>query len=242
METKEAPWSLHPTYAQILDVLDTMNAGLLARTVEGRILFANDRMLSWLGYSPAELEGMNVRDLVPDDLKPDIEDELSQVHSGDERLRIGVMKRKGGRTLPIVTCPHLLRSGETITAVVAIILDLGEIQTAHRMGSTQSSGLAESLERIAREIQTISLFAGAGDAGQIPHDHPDIAELSPREREILTELVAGMRVPAIAEKLFISPHTVRNHLKSMYRKLEVPDQNGLIEKIRSLGRRDEGPR
>jgi DNA-binding CsgD family transcriptional regulator len=41
-------------------------------------------------------------------------------------------------------------------------------------------------------------------------------------------------VPAIAKKLFISPHTVRHHLKSMDRKLDVPDQNALIERMRSL--------
>ncbi len=242
METKDGPWSIQPTYSQILGVLDTMNAGLLVRTVEGQIIFANDRMLNWLGYSPAELEAMNVRELLPDELQAGIEEELAQIHSGDERLRIGIMKRKGGRTLPIVFCPHLLRSDDTITAVVSIVMDLGEVQTAQRVGNSQASGLAGSLERIAREILTISLFAGDADVGDIPHDHPDIAQLSPREREILSKLLAGLRVPTIAEKLFISPHTVRNHLKSMYRKLEVSDQNALIQKIRSLGRTGEDSR
>jgi two-component system nitrate/nitrite response regulator NarL len=64
-------------------------------------------------------------------------------------------------------------------------------------------------------------------------DHPDVAVLSGREREILSELVTELRVPAIAKKLFICPHTVRKHLESMYRKLEVPDQASLIERIRS---------
>ena len=240
MDSQDGPWSIHPTYAQMLDVLDTMNAGLLVRTVEGHVVFANDRMLHWLGYSPAELEGMHVLELMPDDLRPNVEEEMSQIHSGDERLRIGVMKRKGGRTLPILFCPHVLRNDDVITGVVSVVMDLGEVQTAHRVGTGPTSGLAHSLERIARELQTISLFAGAADVGSIPHDHPDVAHLSPREREILTKLLAGLRVPAIAEKLFISPHTVRNHLKSMYRKLEVPDQNGLIEKIRALGRRAGG--
>lgn len=242
METNEGPWTIQPSYSQMLNVLDTMNAGLLVRTVEGQIIFANDRMLHWLGYTPAELEGMNVRELMPEELIPGIEEEISQIHSGDERLRIGIMKRKGGRTLPIVFCPHVLRNDDTINAVVSIVMDMGEVQTAQRVGSSQTSGLASSLDRIAREIQTISLFAGAADIGDIPHDHPDIAQLSPREREILTKLLSGLRVPAIAEKLFISPHTVRNHLKSMYRKLEVPDQNGLIEKIRSLGQKQDDSR
>ena len=41
-------------------------------------------------------------------------------------------------------------------------------------------------------------------------------------------------VPAIAEQLGISPHTVRNHLKSIYRKLEVQTQSDLIRFVRGL--------
>jgi len=240
METEDSAWSIHPTYAQVRDVLDTLNAGLLLRTVEGRILFANDRMLHWIEYTAEELDGQNFRMLIPDELLPAMEEELREIHSGDERLRVGVLKRKSGRTLPVVFCPHLLKKGEDTIAVVAIVMDLGEVQTARRVDGGPGGALGESLQRIAGELQTISLFAGSSSVGEIPHDHPDIAQLSPREREILAELIAGLRVPAIAEKLFISPHTVRNHLKSMYRKLDVSDQTALIERIRGLGR--ERPR
>lgn len=233
METSKGEWSLDPTYAQIQDVLDTLNAGVLVRTVAGQILFANDRMLHWVGYTPQELDGLDVRTLIPEELHEHMEVELEEIHSGDERLRISIMRRKDGRTLPVVICPHLLRQNDEISAVVTVVLDLGEVQTARRVDGKPPSGLAAKLQHIASEIQTISLFAGSAGVGTIPADHPDIALLSPREREILSELVAGLRVPAIASKLFISPHTVRNHLKSMYRKLDVSDQASLIERIRS---------
>lgn len=55
--------------------------------------------------------------------------------------------------------------------------------------------------------------------------------LSPREREIATLLLAGLRVPAIARRLFLSPHTVRNHLKSVFRRLGVGSQSQLIELV-----------
>lgn len=235
METSESAWSVHPTYAQIQAVLDTLNAGVVVRTVAGQILFANDRMLHWVGYTPEELDGQNVRILVADELHDQVEDELQEIHSGDERLRISIMKRKDGRTLPVVFCPKLLQRDGEIVAVVAVVLDLGEVQTARRMDGAPESGLAGSLNRIAGELQTLSLFAGSQNVGQVPWDHPDIALVTPREREILAELLAGRRVPAIAKELFISPHTVRNHLKSMYRKLDVPDQAALIERIKSLG-------
>lgn len=113
-------------------------------------------------------------------------------------------------------------------------MDLGEVQTARRLPGGPQSGLADGLQRIAGELQTLSLFAGSAGIGDVPADHPDISLLSPREREILSELVAGLRVPTIASKLFISPHTVRNHLKSIFRKLDVSDQASLIKRIRSL--------
>lgn len=239
MEKSEGEWSVHPTYAQIRAVLDTLNAGLLLRTVEGRVLFANDRLLQWLDYTAQELDGRDVRTLIADDLLDSAEEEFREIHSGDERLRIGVLKRKSGRTLPVVFCPHLLKNGEETIAVVSLVMDLGEVQTAHRVGATpedaREGGLAGALQRIAGELQTISLFAGAPSIAGISPDHPDLTSLSPREREILGELVGGLRVPAIAQKLFISPHTVRNHLKSIYRKLDVSDQNALIERIRGIG-------
>lgn len=233
MEYEEKDWSIHPSAQELLAVLDTLNAGILVRNEDGGIVFANDRMLHWLGYRAAELDGEDVRRLIPDELRPTLEEELAEIHSGDERLRISVLKRKDGRTFPIIFCPHVIREEARIVAVVTVVMDLGEVQTAKRLGPA-SGGLATHLERIAGELHTISLFAGAHGVGDIPHDHPEIERLSPREREILGQLVGGSRVPAIAKQLFISPHTVRNHLKSIYRKLDVPDQATLIERVRSL--------
>jgi len=68
-----------------------------------------------------------------------------------------------------------------------------------------------------------------------PIDKPDLVSLTDREREVLVHLAAGQRVPAIAVEPHISQHTVRNHLKSIYRQLDVSTQSELIERIRSLG-------
>ncbi len=54
-------------------------------------------------------------------------------------------------------------------------------------------------------------------------------QLSSREREVLRQLLANRRVPQIADKLFISQHTVRTHLKSIFRKLNVHSQVELID-------------
>ena len=48
-----------------------------------------------------------------------------------------------------------------------------------------------------------------------------IAELTAREKELLRSLAEGMTTAAIGERLFISPVTVRNHVQSILRKLDV---------------------
>lgn len=51
--------------------------------------------------------------------------------------------------------------------------------------------------------------------------HPDLQPLTAREREVLVLLSKGCRLPELAERLRISRHTVADHLKSIYRKLNV---------------------
>ena len=45
--------------------------------------------------------------------------------------------------------------------------------------------------------------------------------LSNREKEVLKGLVEGLNYKEIAKKLYVSPHTVRNQITSIYKKLHV---------------------
>lgn len=49
----------------------------------------------------------------------------------------------------------------------------------------------------------------------------NIKQLTSRELEVLELLVLGFSNDVIAEKLFVSTHTVKAHLESIYRKLHV---------------------
>lgn len=54
--------------------------------------------------------------------------------------------------------------------------------------------------------------------------------LSDRETEILQLLCDGMNYRSIAEKLFISAHTVKSHIKNIYRKLHVTSRAEAVRK------------
>lgn len=61
-----------------------------------------------------------------------------------------------------------------------------------------------------------SRHSGSGQA--VPGGAP---RFSHREVQVLQLVVAGFGARAVAERLRLSPHTIRNHLKSIYRKLGV---------------------
>lgn len=54
--------------------------------------------------------------------------------------------------------------------------------------------------------------------------------LTEREKEILQFLITGLTKQQIADKLFISFHTVNTHLKNIYNKLHVNTKAGAITK------------
>lgn len=55
--------------------------------------------------------------------------------------------------------------------------------------------------------------------------------LTDREREVVAMLLQGHRTSTIATALFLSRHTVRNHLKRIFRKVGVHSQVDLVSRI-----------
>jgi DNA-binding NarL/FixJ family response regulator len=66
---------------------------------------------------------------------------------------------------------------------------------------------------------------------------PDLSfpELSEREREILNLIAQGHNNAEIANRLVISPKTVRNHISSIFSKLQVADRAQAIVRAREAG-------
>jgi DNA-binding CsgD family transcriptional regulator len=57
---------------------------------------------------------------------------------------------------------------------------------------------------------------------------PHGGELSARQTEIVSRLIAGERVPQISRSMFLSQSTVRNHLTATYKKFGVHSQAALL--------------
>ena len=59
----------------------------------------------------------------------------------------------------------------------------------------------------------------------------ELYKLTPREADILGYLARGRNAAYLQEKLCISPHTVKSHIYSIYRKLDIHSQQKLMDFI-----------
>jgi DNA-binding NarL/FixJ family response regulator len=80
------------------------------------------------------------------------------------------------------------------------------------------------------------------DAGRAPtarvarpeHGHPVVVEaycLTTREQQITQALARGLSNVEIAAELFLSAHTVRDHLKAIFAKVGVGSRGELVAKL-----------
>lgn len=80
--------------------------------------------------------------------------------------------------------------------------------------------------------QMMTFFARGGQQKSDPHPFP---ELTARETEILELLAQGLTNNAIADKLVLSPKTIRNQVSTIFSKLQVASRSEAIVKAREAG-------
>ncbi|MEP6747000.1 MAG: response regulator transcription factor [Bacteroidota bacterium] len=83
--------------------------------------------------------------------------------------------------------------------------------------------------RIARKAMDLLMKASLPEQKIISAADSPLYELSKRETEVLKFLVDGYDYRVIAEKLFLSTHTVRKHIANLYTKLHVSSKAQAIK-------------
>ena len=68
-----------------------------------------------------------------------------------------------------------------------------------------------------------------------PDESDDDRVVSKREEEVLQLIADGCSTPEVAEKLFISQKTVKNHLASIYQKLDARDRTQAVLQAVRMG-------
>jgi two-component system response regulator DevR len=105
------------------------------------------------------------------------------------------------------------------------------VRSVHRGAVAVSPAVAAGIIDQMRTLVRVRTNTTDWHAAAVPFATP--AHLTSREREILDRLLDGDRVHSIANELFVSQSTVRNHLSSIFKKVGVHSQAELIARLRS---------
>ena len=91
--------------------------------------------------------------------------------------------------------------------------------------------LERQILHIAAELHAVSDTRRGG--ASVESRRPALDALHPKPREIVDRLLRGERVSTIAEAMFLSPSTVRNHLSKVFKAFGVSTQASLLAALRS---------
>jgi len=142
-----------------------------------------------------------------------------------------------------------IRERHPHTAILIVtMLDDDSVFAAMRAGARgyllKGAEPAETLRAIRAVASGEAIFS-PGVAGRLMDyfAHPHVApanpivfsKLSERELEVLTLIAQGLANPAIAERLVLSPKTVRNYISEIFSKLQVASRAEAIIRARDAG-------
>ena len=101
------------------------------------------------------------------------------------------------------------------------------LDRAHGDFSLRDRAILELIRPHLRRIHEMTELRRAAGASQ----PDDLERLTAREAEILELVAAGLTNAAIAERLWVSPGTVKKHLENVYAKLGVANRAAAVVRI-----------
>ncbi len=116
---------------------------------------------------------------------------------------------------------------------VLLISGAGRMSPAAARAAGASGFVSKDWE--AREVARAVRMVGYGMTVFEPTAEQPAPMLSEREREVLDLIAAGSTNREIAEQLFLSPHTVKEHTSAVYRKLQARNRAEAVQRAQRIG-------
>jgi DNA-binding CsgD family transcriptional regulator len=148
------------------------------------------------------------------------------------------IRRRGRQSLQLFTAASPLR--DAAANIVGIVLLTRMVGALSRDQTAITASLADATRRLVDVEEGMRQLADALETyrrsrrvlATFRADSP-LQHISSRERQVLELLGQGYRPRSIAEKLQVSPDTVRNHLKAMFKKTGTHSQEELTALLRA---------
>jgi PAS domain S-box-containing protein len=177
-------------------VLDQVDLAVIATDADGVVTTWNVRAELVYGWSRSEAIGRHISELtVPEESRGTAEEIMGTIQRGEPWQGTFRLRRKDGSifTAYVKDSPLLDRDGNLI-GIVGVSIEIGDPALARAIRSLVSDDNHHGPQRRTRT-------------------------LSPREREVLSLLARGLTGEQIAERLVLSPETVRTHIRNAREKL-----------------------
>ena len=86
-----------------------------------------------------------------------------------------------------------------------------------------------------QDVASAVRMVGLGMTMFPPKSNQATTLLTDREREVLDLIAAGSTNREIAEHLYLSPHTVKEHTSALYRKLQARNRAEAVQRAQRIG-------
>jgi len=116
---------------------------------------------------------------------------------------------------------------------VLLISGAGRMSPAAARAAGASGFVSKDLE--AAEIAAAVRMVGLGMTMFAPKADQPAPLLTEREREVLDLIAAGSTNREIAARLYLSPHTVKEHTSALYRKLRARNRAEAVQRAQRIG-------
>jgi DNA-binding NarL/FixJ family response regulator len=108
-----------------------------------------------------------------------------------------------------------------VRSVIEVVVDGEVVSTIEVVGNKKGSVARPEVVVRKRRLDGGDPDRVENGAGKGIDDDAQVPQLTKREVEVLRLIAGGYTTREIAERLFISQKTVRNHLAAVYRKLDA---------------------
>jgi DNA-binding NarL/FixJ family response regulator len=180
-------------------------------------------------------------------------DVVGRAGTGREALRCAVMLRPDVLILDVQmpdldgigAAREVARAAPGVAVLMLTMFDDDSLFAAMRAGAAGYVLKGAAQDEIVRAIHAVSAgeaIFGQGVARRVRDELSDgsrpgepLPHLTPRERQVLDLLAAGLPVAAIGTRLGLAPKTVANHASALFAKLHVAGRAEAVERARRAG-------
>lgn len=173
----------------------------------------------------------------------DLDEAVTMVEAYTPRVLIVILRGDDPEPFRAIATTKALRD-DLHVLVLADEVTAADLREAVVAGADSflltSAPLAEvqrAVETTARGERVVSPEVAMHLVGTWRPDDPDSqrAQLTPRELDVLELLTEGLTNAQIADRLDVSPRTIKTHVQNLLAKLDVPDRTGAVARGFRLG-------